>query len=666
MDPGERAQRSEPRERSEPAKRRASERVGESEGQSPSDRVDELRRQLRSLGYLDAGVDRFVLGPVGGRQTPSALAALAALRVGLLGGVLLGPAAAVGVGARLPGLVSGVRDAAVIALYLAVVFFLGASALSFLISTTIALVARSGGERFPRRASRASRIGGWIIAGVSLLYLTLWWRNANAGFGWSAPVWTAFALIVAVAISLLIGHAQRIATVAVLAAAAGPSALLPPVGARSWRVVLGGGALAFAGAAALLVSTASVESASGPDHPPLTVVSRGAALRVVAIDGFDAAMYDAFASELNARFLGRRMRLAAQDGSDPARAWTTIATGQPPAVHGVLGIETRRVAGVQGSVAASGGTIPRAIRAATDLVRLTRPSVASRDERRSKTVWEVAEEAGLRTAVVNWWATWPAPPGNGIVISDRAVLRLEQGGELDAEIAPASLYQPLRAAWPALRERARVLASRFDSAPDAASAAILKRSAELDATIIGILDALPGPARDLDLVYLPGLDIAQHALLAAPQGAASTPSAVAARLDALRGYYPFLQEVTRGLLAPSERVKVVVITQPGRVQGRAEGVMAAYNALDRFGDMRPGVRNEGAARAEDIAPTLLNGLGVPLSRELAGTPAPIVLGSLLPRYVDTYGRPGAAPASRQGRPLDQEMIDRLRSLGYVK
>src|SRR5688572_1618374 len=98
----EQAQRSEPRERSEPAERRASERVGESEGRSPSERIDTLRRQLRSLGYLDAGVDRFVLGPAQERRGPAALAARFALRVGLLGGVLLGPAAAIGVGARLP------------------------------------------------------------------------------------------------------------------------------------------------------------------------------------------------------------------------------------------------------------------------------------------------------------------------------------------------------------------------------------------------------------------------------------------------------------------------------------------------------------------------------------------------------------------------------------
>jgi len=36
------------------------------------------------------------------------------------------------------------------------------------------------------------------------------------------------------------------------------------------------------------------------------------------------------------------------------------------------------------------------------------------------------------------------------------------------------------------------------------------------------------------------------------------------------------------------------------------------------------------------------------------------------RYVDSYGRPFIEPAPRVGQPLDQEMIDRLRSLGYVK
>src|SRR4051812_22513010 len=162
-------------------------------------RVDELRQQLRSLGYLDAGVDRFVLGGARDTRGPMATAARASVRVGLLGGALLGPAAALGLQARLPGLISGIRDASVLAVYFAVLFFPAVAVASFVVSVASAAFARGGDERFAARARRASRAAAWVFTIGSLLYLTLWWRNANAGFGWSAPVWTAFALAVAVA-----------------------------------------------------------------------------------------------------------------------------------------------------------------------------------------------------------------------------------------------------------------------------------------------------------------------------------------------------------------------------------------------------------------------------------------------------------------------------------
>src|SRR5829696_2065875 len=100
-------------------------------------RIDDLRRQLRSLGYLDAGVDRFVLGPARETRRPAAIAALAAVRVGLIAGVLLGPAVAVGISTRLPGLVTGSRDAAVVALYLGVLFGVVVSVLTFVASITV-------------------------------------------------------------------------------------------------------------------------------------------------------------------------------------------------------------------------------------------------------------------------------------------------------------------------------------------------------------------------------------------------------------------------------------------------------------------------------------------------------------------------------------------------
>jgi arylsulfatase A-like enzyme len=72
-----------------------------------------------------------------------------------------------------------------------------------------------------------------------------------------------------------------------------------------------------------------------------------------------------------------------------------------------------------------------------------------------------------------------------------------------------------------------------------------------------------------------------------------------------------------------------------------------------------------------VMPTILQALGVPLSRELAGRPLLELFAAEFARrypvrHVSTYGVPSAARAERGGQPLDQEMIDRLRSLGYVR
>src|SRR5687767_4537124 len=85
-------------------------------------RVDDLRQQLRSLGYLDAGVDRFVLGAARHRRRPAAIAGLVSLRIGALAALLIGPAAALGIAGRLPGLITGPRDGFVIALYVGALF----------------------------------------------------------------------------------------------------------------------------------------------------------------------------------------------------------------------------------------------------------------------------------------------------------------------------------------------------------------------------------------------------------------------------------------------------------------------------------------------------------------------------------------------------------------
>ena len=132
---------------------------------TPVDRdaeVDALRERLRALGYLDAGVDRFVLAPAHSARGSAAIALLASLRIGVLGGLLLGPAAAIGLALQLPALITSVRDAAVIAVYMAVLFGAGIAAAALVAdrwwrSSPGARAPRSPGADGPSRRSPGER-----------------------------------------------------------------------------------------------------------------------------------------------------------------------------------------------------------------------------------------------------------------------------------------------------------------------------------------------------------------------------------------------------------------------------------------------------------------------------------------------------------------------------
>jgi hypothetical protein len=291
------------------------------------------------------------------------------------------------------------------------------------------------------------------------------------------------------------------------------------------------------------------------------------------------------------------------------------------------------------------------------LLQLTRPSIASGTERREKTFWEVAAAAGLRTVVVNWWATWPAVSANGVVLSDRATLRLEHGGPLDAEIAPASLYPTLEARWPELRGRAATLAANALSGirMSAADAPVLRRSAELDALILVLAADVTSTKDDLAAVYLPGLDIAQRAV------ASDNPSDRSATPDT---YYVVLDALLTPVIQPAAGEAVFIVTTPGRAGDAAGGRLAARGDAFRAGASV-------SATDTDVAATVLYALGLPISRTLAGQPLVKLFNESFARqypvrYVATYGPPRTGAAERNGQPLDQEMIDRLRSLGYVR
>ena len=610
----------------------------------PLAKVEDVREELRRLGYLDHGVDRFVLA---GAQsaTPLRASSRAAARVGLLGGVLFGAASTLAAAGIDPRLRTEPRDLLILALYLTVILgaVIGAAAL------LAGLAAAWLGTRLTRLPRPTlSRDVGLALATVGLAYVALWWYSHAAEM---SNAMKAASLLVGVALCAALGRFGSLAAVAVLSAG-GLGGGLPEasLSRRHLLPLIAAVAIAFGAA----VAGAAVLGSSPPPPPvDFAVVPTGLAVRMVGIDGLDRRL----AEEMTARgemphlqallAASAHAPLRAEPEQVPAIVWTTIATGRGPAVHGIHSAGARHLPGMRTPVPLADRTrFSRAVGAAADLLRLTRTQPASSVLRGAKAFWNVASEKGLRVLVVNWWATWPADRVNGQVVTDRALLKLEKGGPPDRETHPDDLLERLRplAAADAPHDRAR----RIDGFA-AAAARMLHHSA---------------PVADLEAVYLPGLDIVTMQQLG--DAAAADIASLPARMDAVRGHHRFVDELLGGLRAdlPANGV-LLLVGDPGRLarqSGSAEGLIVLSGANIAAGAMAAGGER-------DVAPTVLHLLGMPVSDELEGSVLEAALSSAFRaahpvRRVASYGR---RPQGRlRESPFDREMLEELRSLGYIQ
>lgn len=609
--------------------------------------VATVREELRRLGYLDSGLDRFVLRAAGGESAWRASLRVA-LRVGSLGGALAAGALvllAVGIDRRL---LAEPRDLALLLAYLVALLTLVTGAAALLAGLGTAWVAR----RLGHTPSPALPRNLGLAAGVAALaYLALWWRSHGAG----ADPWVrAAALGIGLALSATLGRFASLAAVAVLSAG-GATPHLPQasLSRRHMLPLLAAAALALGGGVAL----ASYVGSTAPPAPDYAVVPTGLRVRVVGLDGLEARM----AAQLLARgsmphlqalmTRGAHARLAAEPEHVPAIVWTSIATGRGPQAHGIRAAGVRRLAGMRTPVPQAESRLAVALGSAADLLRLTRRQPSTSVLRSVKTFWNVASDKGLRVGVVNWWATWPADAVNGYVVSERAVFKLEQGGPAEREVFPGDLFDALRASLPS-------------AASDGAGAPA--RARRLDLFHVEAARRLrSASAPDLEALYLPGLDIVTtHELGAAPL---ADLASLDQRLSAVRAYYAFADELIASASADmGPRDVLVLVGDPGRLArgggAPAEGLLVLAGGPVVAGDL-------GYVSARDVAPTVLHLVGLPVSRELDGHALEAALDAGFRaahpvRGVDGYGRrPATAPAESA---FDKQMIEELRSLGYIQ
>ncbi len=655
--------------------------------------LDSIRAQLKQLGYLRgplAGFSGWLLGAAAPGSSASSgpsesgpssflrISALSSLRVGLTGGPLLGLAAAAAVVlANLPH-VSLPRDLVVPALYLAPVFGAALAALEFSADACLGWLARRGLVLIGEVERIAGRVG-FLFSVATTLYLSYLLRGGRLAArgprqGDGLPDWLLWgtAVVGALAVGHAIGRLTRLGSL-IFILRVFSLGVAGSGGHRRGRLQLAAGALVLLAAAATILAPGGRSGDSFIPASPFTPAPFPGRVIFIAVDGLAPSWYDRMKSSGGCPELalleqqGSRYLLDARQDRVPPRFWTTVATGRPAAAHGILGFEALRVPGLSTPVQESPGDSGFGFSLKLLLPPLNpAPVPVAGGLRRARAVWEILSEGGVRSAAINWWASWPAssPPSptaptsaGGIVVSERAFTRLMAGARPDRDVVPETLQAALEQAFSGDMRAARSAAAASGITGDDA---LLERAALLDGFHALVARRLleQEQARVL-LLYLPGLDIVRSG---EPGGHAGLgPAASLGHLDALIG----------ALVAEARPEDIVLVAcHPGRAlpSGRErpeDGMLLIGGGRVRAG--RPARR----VQAVDLAPTLLALAGFPPARDLAGDGVLdfLAVGDVVfrrPGPIDTYGTRSLPAPTEAADPFDKEVLDRLRSLGYIQ
>lgn len=628
---------------------------------------DEIRQRLRSLGYLNRPLERFLLSGLAGKGSFARRHAAVSARVAVVAAPLLGLVFALAVVLVNRPRFSAPLDSLVLVLYFSVVFGAAVFALEFGSGLVLAGIVRWRGKGMAATQATAAR-AGFAVSLVLTIYLAIWWRGRAAGAGRPLEDLLGLAALVMVNAALL-----RVSSLASMAALVRASDL-PPAPAGPSR--LGGGAFAALAALVLTVGFFVSPQSLGPGSAsPFERTPVAGRLVVLGWDGITAASMDTLVREGRSALwmTGRGRAVLARIGREPGEReqarpefWTCIATGRPPLEHGVGDASEERFAGLSSPL---GGNVP--LGAVLRMLVPGRRVAVSAGLRRARTLWEIlGDREGI--GVVGWWATWPvpehAPSGRPfVVVSDRALLGLGRGASWDRGVAP--------------RDFARRLESRLDvdlrMVGEEVGIALGRegrhdRWAEIAGSIDGyairVAESILEDRSILDLfVYLPGLDILKYGVRSHSPGA-STPNPPAAAA--------YSRYIERRIAALAERLApedwLVVIGDPGRGEGAGSGprdreegwILVVGPGTD------PSLPTE-TWEPLDLAPTLLNLRGFPKSREMTGLARTSFLARdwvrrLPPRVVDSLGDAAPLPPASVEDSQEHETLERLRSLGYVR
>jgi predicted AlkP superfamily phosphohydrolase/phosphomutase/Flp pilus assembly protein TadD len=426
---------------------------------------------------------------------------------------------------------------------------------------------------------------------------------------------------------------------------------------------------------AVLAATALLPACTGQRARPRVLV--------LGLDGLDPATIDLLAGEGKLPNFSRLKKegaggtLLAREPLLSPILWTTMATGRGAETHGI-GHFVAQDAGTGQDIPVTSGL------------------------RRVKALWNMASDAGLRVAVVGWWATWPAEAVNGVIVSDHACYHFlfEEGfeppresvgnihpRERDAELT-ALLRRPQSVGADELARFADVdaveLARDFDFADELSHFRWALATAESYRSVARELWSTDDP--QLLMAYFELPDTTSHLFghLFRAEGLSGELAQQQRRFGhAVEEVYVLADEILGDFLEwADEETTLVVMSDHGFELGRLHEDPSKTRDLRRVSEhfhrasgylglhgrgVKVGSAVEGATQL-DIAPTILQLLGLPVARDLEGRVLSEALSSQIaaPESIETWedGDSGKDLATA-GSDVDPLIMEKLRALGYV-
>ncbi len=388
---------------------------------------------------------------------------------------------------------------------------------------------------------------------------------------------------------------------------------------------------------------------------------------------------------------GAWARLRTFEPTLSAVVWTSIATGKSMIKHGIV-----------------------------DWTYVNRQHIQvpySSSEKRVPSIWEMMDQYGLRSVVLNWFVTYPPDAVRGVVVSDSfpAGVLKALSGKGDPKSAADTVYPPKEFAklygilsgmsaagafrYPRLIEEMRLpdylaeYKTRYSGNPGRVPIlGVWPSFVAYDRIQDTLVDHyLAEDDYDLFLAYYRFPDVffhfatlflerAYHDRIDAYVGASSgpTPEVLSEfNLKMADVAEPILREKEIMLAKILERVRrenayLLVVSDHGFVMstkgynhyGLPAGTLPPDGILAILGPgLKPGLRIE--ASVYDIAPTILYLKGLPVGEDMDGRPLLEAMASPKPVRTTVYTRmkhqKGLGSAD-----LDKKKLEELKSLGYIK